>query len=147
MKKYRLELKKEFSIGGFEFDGLTRNSNNGTTAYIYLSTTNFPGSKFDYSLDKKNSFPFTQDEIDELPHGFVKLHDIIEVEEQLYYIRIPHVKNQYVTYSKMAKCSYVFYSKNDDCTSKNKFTIEEARKYYPELANDTFLVKVEEIDK
>lgn len=144
MKKYNLKLKKEFRRKTFKFDGVIYNKDDGSTEWHWLTDYKYEGFVFSYCKEVGEKAKLTQKEIDELPYGFVKMHDIIEVKEQLYYIRIPHLSSS-ENYLNERFDGEVFLSrKSNEHICKTKFTYDEINRKYPEYSNSYFMVKIED---
>lgn len=149
MNRYNLRLKKGVLIGCDEFPELT-SGNKHCPSFGILYKTDYtqtslpfgfvPDSHLGQPVEKTT---FTQQEIDNLPYGFVKLFDIIKVKEELYYIRLPYACDRIL--NEILHCGEVdFYGKTETNGFKTKFTMSEIEEKYPLL--QSFAVKVEEID-
>lgn len=148
MKKYNLVIKESVRyIEKGDFPTLTT-GNKGAEYFQMLSKKGEPvvGRPFSLTInieDNRNNkmTMFTQQEIDELPHGFVKLFDIIEVKEELYYIKMPHGGG--VVLNEVWQDDKVRFSDREETTHcKTKFTLGYIEETYPEYKQ--FAVKVEE---
>lgn len=143
MKRYNLHLKEEYrGKGAVKFPELTGRAALGFHGELYVLI----GSLNEYTFSDEDGdckSELTQQEIDELPHGFVKLFDLIEVEEELYYIKMPYARckvlNEDSRYGEVR-----FTDRIETAYFKTKFTLDCIEEKYPELKQ--FAVKVEEID-
>lgn len=148
MKKYNLVIKESveyIEIG--DFPTLTE-GNKGVRRYKMLSKKGVSkiGKPFSFMLnieDNRNEemTTFTQQEIDELPYGFVKLFDIIEVKEELYYIKLPYTSEYYLNQDK--RDGGISYANNISFGGyQTKFTLDYIKDTFPLFVE--FAVKVEE---
>lgn len=145
MKKYKLKLKEEFREKRFDYSGMVKCSHDHEN-HIWVHKTCLDRYCFTYTSKKKTSSEFTLKEINELPHGFIKIHDIIEVKEQLYYIKLPLVSydDNFLNEEPVGRV-VVGNNKHSD-RFKTKFTKSEIEEKFPMYANDTFMVKVEDVE-
>lgn len=148
MKKYNLVIKESIKfIEEGEFPTLTR-GNHGYGMLRLLSKKQIPLKDKPFALmtnmeanKREEATTFTQQEIDKLPYGFVKLFDIIEVKEELYYIKMPHGGG--VVLNEVSQDDKVRFSDREETTHcKTKFTLDYIEEKYPEYKQ--FAVKVEE---
>lgn len=148
MKKYNLVIKESVVfIARGDFPSLTDGNERYHHCKLLSKTqgieenTNFI---FAYNTEcTKNAerAKFTQKEIDKLPYGFVKLFDIIEVKEELYYIKLPYGKDKYLN-QKLANGA-VIYADNEQFESfRTCFTMAYIEEVFPMFKQ--FAVKVEE---
>lgn len=142
--KYNLHLKEEHrgkqlirypEITGHKILGYSRSH------YVLVGER----SSMDLSATETDEFHkavvFTQQEIDNLPHGFVKLFDLIELKEELYYIKMP--RGGGVVLNEVSQDDKVRFSDREETTHcKTKFTLEYIGETYPEYKQ--FAVKVED---
>lgn len=143
MKKYNLHLKEEYrGTGAIKYPEITGHSELSRSKLFYILVGKF--SEMDLRSDLKHeAVVFTQQEIDNLPHGFVKLFDLIEVAEELYYIRLPYACDRILN-EDLGDGEVDFYGRSETNRFKTKFTMSEIEEKYSLL--QSFAVKVEEID-
>lgn len=143
MKKYNLYLKEEHrGTGAIKYPEITGQSELGRFKQFYILAGKF--LEMDLRSDLKHeAVVFTQQEIDNLPHGFVKLFDLIEVAEELYYIRFPYACDKFLNEDLRDGQVKIFGRAETSCF-KTKFTMSEIEEKYSSL--QSFAVKVEEID-
>lgn len=143
MKKYNLYLKEEHrGTGAIKYPEITGQSELGRFKQFYILTGKF--LEMDLRSDLKHeAVVFTQQEIGNLPHGFVKLFDLIEVAEELYYIRLPYDCDRFLN-EHLRDGEVDFYGKAETNYFKTKFTLSEIEEKYSLL--QSFAVRVEEIE-
>lgn len=148
MKKYNLVIKESvIYINREDFPELTV-GNKGFDSYKMLFKTIFKMDckpfSFKLHLEKNKvdkGTTFTQQEIDKLPHGFVKLFDIIEAKEELYYIKMPYSNGCFLNQD--ASDGDVIYSNEHEVMGyQTKFTLDYIKETFPLFLE--FAVKVEE---
>lgn len=149
MKQYRLKLKEEFINEKFNFDKIIdHNGVYSNNFEMWLGNSYSDRSPFTYYWSRTHAFKFYQYEIDSMPYVFIKMHDIIEVEEQLYYIKLPYINSEYnylrETISNGDVSSFML---KEFSGFKMSFTKEEIEEKYPLYANDTCMIKVEDVNK
>lgn len=148
MKKYNLVIKESVVfIARGDFPSLTDGNERYHHCKLLSKTqgieenTNFI---FAYNTEcTKNAerAKFTQKEIDKLPYGFVKLFDIIEVKEELYYIKLPYGSGYYLNEDMYD--GEVSYANNiEEMGYQIKFTLGYIKETFPMFVE--FSVKVEE---
>lgn len=149
MNRYNLRLKKGVLIGCDEFPKLTSGNKHCPSFELLYKTDHTRTSlPFGFVPDSYLGHPeeittFTQQEIDNLPYGFVKLFDIIKVKEELYYIRFPYADDRFLN-EDLRDGAVDFYGITETRNFKTKFTMSEIEEKYSLL--QSFAVKVEEID-
>lgn len=148
MKKYNLVIKESIKfIEEGEFPTLTTgNRGYGMLRLLRKKQISLDDKPFAFTPNMEankceEATMFTQQEIDELPYGFVKLFDIIEAKEELYYIKFPHSGG--LVLNEVSQDDKVRFSDQEQTTHcTTKFTLEYIEDTYPEYKQ--FAVKVEE---
>lgn len=143
MKKYNLELKNPNK--SFTFDGVVSHSSRNSE-YNYLSNE---VEGYDYRRSDSDRIVFTQEEINILPHGLVKLHDIIEVEEELYYIKLKGFHKEAYSYinvydNDFSKWELDRNTENPNAGYRTKFTLKEIKDSLPEYEKLKVNVRADE---
>lgn len=142
MKKYNLHLKEEYRGFSLPFPDLMKWGNHGKGEKGSLAITE--GGFILVRLDDERVSELTQQEIDNLPHGFVKLFDLIEVEEELYYIKFPYCHERFLNVDDEYPDDFILDDKEQLPDFKTMFTEKEIEDKYPLFK--PFAVKVKEED-
>lgn len=133
-----LELKEDVKITGSDYrNKFYPTGIEGDGYEMYLGKSTVVSHLYTLvTLDDPSNL-FTQQEVDKMQHGFVRMFDVKKfvMKEPLFYIQIPYLSGHEDAYVNRKRDTGATFLDNerDPVGYKTKFTMDEIKEYYPEF--------------